>query len=195
MFRQSFIFWAISVSWPWWQKSPSVLNPLKTEGMLRKFQKVIFTQKDIKNIWKLVSIPFKWVPMLWVFNRVVKLPIFFCVLILVTKVDHRPWRVKEINWIDQPNGPLFTDSKIHLIAKNKSKCFYPLRYCVNTPVMTECIHTAPNRKTNLESATNIRIHMFWLNTAKCHPRVNPMSPSRHNTKLIETDLTNKPWIG
>jgi hypothetical protein len=35
--------------------------------------------KDFKNNGtkrKLVSIPFKWVPMLWGFNRVVKLPIF-----------------------------------------------------------------------------------------------------------------------
>jgi hypothetical protein len=50
--------------------------------ILRKFQKVIWlTQKwkDFKNngaTWKLVSILFKWVPMLWGFNRVVKLPIF-----------------------------------------------------------------------------------------------------------------------
>jgi hypothetical protein len=28
------------------------------------------------------------------FNRVIKLPIFFGILILVTKVDLRPWRVK-----------------------------------------------------------------------------------------------------
>jgi hypothetical protein len=44
------------------------LSPSKTEGILRKFQKVIqLTQKwkDIENngtTWKLVSIPFKWVP-------------------------------------------------------------------------------------------------------------------------------------
>jgi hypothetical protein len=48
-----------------------------------KISKVLYlTQKwkDFKNnctTWKLVSIPFKWVPMLWGFNRVAKLPILF----------------------------------------------------------------------------------------------------------------------
>jgi hypothetical protein len=51
---------------------------------LRKFQKsdAQLTQKwkDLKNngtTWKLVSMPFKWVPMLWGFIRAIKLPIFF----------------------------------------------------------------------------------------------------------------------
>jgi hypothetical protein len=49
----------------------------KTEGIL-KIQKVIYlAQKwmDFKNngtTGKLLSIPFKWVPMLWGFNRVIK---------------------------------------------------------------------------------------------------------------------------
>jgi hypothetical protein len=41
--------------------------------------------------WKLVSIPFKWVPMLWIFNRVVKLPIFFVFWFSVTKVRLELW--------------------------------------------------------------------------------------------------------
>jgi hypothetical protein len=52
--------------------------PFNHEGILRLLQKVIcLTQKwkDFNN--KLVSIPFKWVPMLWGFNGVIKLPIFF----------------------------------------------------------------------------------------------------------------------
>jgi hypothetical protein len=62
---------------------------------LRKFQKVIELAqkwKDFNNngtTWKLVSIPFKWVPMLWGFNSH-KITNIFCILILVTKVDLSP---------------------------------------------------------------------------------------------------------
>jgi hypothetical protein len=51
-------------------------NPLKTRDF-EKISKRDITRpkwKDFKNnstTWKLVSIPFKWVPMLWGFNRVV----------------------------------------------------------------------------------------------------------------------------
>jgi hypothetical protein len=48
-------------NWPW-------INPLKRQGILRNFKKFQLSQmcKDLKNngtTWKLVSIPFKWVPM------------------------------------------------------------------------------------------------------------------------------------
>jgi hypothetical protein len=65
--------------------------PVKTRYFEKNFKKCDITQKwkDFKNngtTWKLVSIAFKWVPMLCGFNSL-KLPIFLGILILVTKVD------------------------------------------------------------------------------------------------------------
>jgi hypothetical protein len=74
--------------------------------------------KDFKNnytTWKLVSIPFKWVPMSWGFNRVVKLPIYS------DKVDLCHLRVNHIQTdlsTDQFNEfPIRSKTNIHYQIK------------------------------------------------------------------------------